>query len=779
MTLNRWLLLLAMVCTSGCATAGAGAGAAAPAAAAPTSATAGATTIVAVQPAAAPASPPCTIWQFLGVPGIAKGACSIVGCIQNRLGTLFPGLEAKPPLLAITDPANAQSSNPAVSAAAGAKADEDAAPQKVKAINYLGTIGCGGCYPEVQDALLAALDDCTEAVRFAAVSALRGTACGQCKVCRKKSCCSPKVMEKLYKVANDVDDTGCYKEPSPRVRRMARLAMGACGGGVPAPTSTPLEGPSEGPPGTAPTPPVPATPAPVVRATPPTKMAARQPAATRQPAAVSQPLPASQRPASLPLPAAELPPTGQPAVARSPVVVAAAPRRPQDAPDQPSAQPEVQQGAVASPSVATPTTPTDCGLPVASPPTVAAPPAEPSSESAQPQSDAEASTPPTEAPSPTVRPAETRRSDPVPPAHSPPAPSGPGVYKVPLPSVAQSAADTSNAPMAIATGIELLQPGADTSPADATAAAQHVAVQVPNSPSPRAPAAQQVVVNGRPAKAFSNQPMPVVVNSVRPTSPAGGPQAGAAGNPALPTMVNASPPTPPTVAERQARSTGPLTIFQTQAAARANVISNPFVGAVSATVANGAAGEHKEIALMSGNQSLPGDPRAAAATTQWANWQVDASRAAPGQAVAAAPMAGISEAQLLAYYRQNVANYCGPAEVRWVWIHLGFNSFAAKPDVYAAAAALRQAAVEGQLAEAMRKYPHTEIRRFTWTPADRLPSKSIAKALLQMQPGEVSVMMQSASGVEVVQLLEARTTTLSFEQVRARVQQDLLDAGRR
>jgi hypothetical protein len=114
-----------------------------------------------------------------------------------------------------------------------------------------------------------------------------------------------------------------------------------------------------------------------------------------------------------------------------------------------------------------------------------------------------------------------------------------------------------------------------------------------------------------------------------------------------------------------------------------------------------------------------------------------------------------------------------------VWIHLGFNSFAAKPDVYAAAAALRQAAVEGQLAEAMRKYPHTEIRRFTWTPADRLPSKSIAKALLQMQPGEVSVMMQSASGVEVVQLLEARTTTLSFEQVRARVQQDLLDAGRR
>ena len=190
-TLGPWWLL-ALVCLSGCSATGAGAGAGGAGGtspAAPTSANVGSTTVVALQPAA---SPPCSLWQFLGVPQAAQGVCKVTNCVRNQLGSLFPGLEATPALLAITDPANLQSSNPAVSSAAGVKADEDAAPQKVKAIKYLGTIGCSGCYPDVQDALLKALDDCTEEVRFAAVSGMRNTACGQCKVCRTKACCSPR-----------------------------------------------------------------------------------------------------------------------------------------------------------------------------------------------------------------------------------------------------------------------------------------------------------------------------------------------------------------------------------------------------------------------------------------------------------------------------------------------------------------------------------------------------------------------------------------------------------
>ena len=42
----------------------------------------------------------------------------------------------------IADPANLQSDNPAIKAAAKAKAEQDLAPQKIKAIKYLATVGC-------------------------------------------------------------------------------------------------------------------------------------------------------------------------------------------------------------------------------------------------------------------------------------------------------------------------------------------------------------------------------------------------------------------------------------------------------------------------------------------------------------------------------------------------------------------------------------------------------------------------------------------------------------
>jgi hypothetical protein len=139
----------------------------------------------------------------------------------------------------------AASSNPAEAAAAGAKADEDAAPQKIKAIRYLATLGCAGCYPGIEDALLESLDDCTEEVRYEAAKALRELSGKPCSTCKTKSCCSPKVLKKLDEVANKMEK-GCYKESSARVRREARLAMAGCGGSPPT-NETPKEGPSEGP----------------------------------------------------------------------------------------------------------------------------------------------------------------------------------------------------------------------------------------------------------------------------------------------------------------------------------------------------------------------------------------------------------------------------------------------------------------------------------------------------------------------------------------------------
>ena len=197
-----------------------------------------------------------TLPEFLGVKCLCNGVCGLVNNVRNCLGMAFPGLEATPPLLAITDPANmAADAPPAVQAAADIKAQEDQAAQKIKAIRYLATIGCAGCYPDVEDALISAMEDCTEAVRYEAVLAVRQTAGsgGCCCTCNSGACCSEKIQKKLKELAYEKEGC-CAGEPSARVRRQARIALAVCGPPVvydpaqPEPAEErPTEGPSEGP----------------------------------------------------------------------------------------------------------------------------------------------------------------------------------------------------------------------------------------------------------------------------------------------------------------------------------------------------------------------------------------------------------------------------------------------------------------------------------------------------------------------------------------------------
>ena len=234
------ICFIAMVSCAGCASVPP----AAPAPAPPTSAQAGATTIVAVAPPAA--APGMTLPQFLGLDVVFGGVRTVGQRVRNRLGTRFPGLEAKPPIKSITDPANlGPDARPAEKAAAEAKMEDDKAPQKAKAINYLASRGCGECYPDTEMAMLAALEDCSEDIRYAAVRGLRSVSGDACKCCRENSCCSEKLLKKLYEIAYERDDSGCFLESSARVRRNARLVICDCGG-VPSldADQTPMEGPT-------------------------------------------------------------------------------------------------------------------------------------------------------------------------------------------------------------------------------------------------------------------------------------------------------------------------------------------------------------------------------------------------------------------------------------------------------------------------------------------------------------------------------------------------------
>jgi hypothetical protein len=181
------------------------------------------------------AASPATIWNFLGIP---QGMHKIRDATVNRRGN-FPGLERKPPLKSIADPSNLESGVPAMEAAAKIKQAEDLKMQKIKAIKYLASIGCG-CYDKdktITNAMLASLEDCTEEVRLAAVEAIitaaEGKACGNC---HSNCCCGKELVEKLSEIAYERDDSGCFIEPSERVRQAAIRALAVC-----CPSRQPLE----------------------------------------------------------------------------------------------------------------------------------------------------------------------------------------------------------------------------------------------------------------------------------------------------------------------------------------------------------------------------------------------------------------------------------------------------------------------------------------------------------------------------------------------------------
>jgi hypothetical protein len=207
-------------------------------------------------PSRVAASEPATLWHFLGIPQAMK---HIHLQTVNRFGH-HPGLEPKPPLRAIADPANLTAgvtANPpagaaspagvalaslrnaeppdadpaleAVRKAAQIKQAEDMAPQKIKALRYLASIGCRD--PEVADALSKSMDiqhERVERVRYAAVQAIIDSAGDQCAHCNTDTCCTRELLETMAMLAFGRDGQGCWLEPSDRVREAMQEALQKC-----------------------------------------------------------------------------------------------------------------------------------------------------------------------------------------------------------------------------------------------------------------------------------------------------------------------------------------------------------------------------------------------------------------------------------------------------------------------------------------------------------------------------------------------------------------------
>ena len=243
--------------------------------------------MVAVCGCVAPMPPVPTLWDKLGVTGAYT---TIRDARLNKFGDK-PLKEWKPPKLRIADPKNLESPVPAIKVAAEVKQAEDLAEQKIKALKYLGLIGCG-CYDkdgEMKKAFLDALHDCTPCVRLAAIAALTTSAeecnkqalefkaqrencdprtfgrtprkkilCGRCNGggCNQcfdgyvdecgfcggggcgscggasgyacASCLGKDICKRLEEMAYKQNDDGCWLEPVPAVRSAAAALLGYC-----------------------------------------------------------------------------------------------------------------------------------------------------------------------------------------------------------------------------------------------------------------------------------------------------------------------------------------------------------------------------------------------------------------------------------------------------------------------------------------------------------------------------------------------------------------------
>lgn len=193
-----------------------------------------------------PAQPVTTVWQRLGIP---QAGVRLRDGLVNRRGN-FPGLERKPPVLKIADPANLDPEKPEMlQVAAKIKQDQDLQKQKIKALKYLAEIGCG-CYNKdgkVEAAFLEALDDCDPEIRKVAIKGL-SEAAGNCPECCRSGCEITCCTEKLYKKLQDIAfgvERGCYKEPSSEIRDAAKALLCKCPTPCPEDLLKPIDPPEE------------------------------------------------------------------------------------------------------------------------------------------------------------------------------------------------------------------------------------------------------------------------------------------------------------------------------------------------------------------------------------------------------------------------------------------------------------------------------------------------------------------------------------------------------
>ncbi len=170
---------------------------------------------------------PMTLPRYLGVDIVCERTALLARHTREKVAVFLPFAEPTSIAVPLSHPDNAMSPSPTIANVHKLKQQQAENGVKVKAVGVLATLGCAAD-PHVEEGLLAALDDPCADVRIAAVEAVLKSTRGCRNECQ--GCCSALIRVKLTAMVFERSINGCWAEPNPKARRLARLALDACGG---------------------------------------------------------------------------------------------------------------------------------------------------------------------------------------------------------------------------------------------------------------------------------------------------------------------------------------------------------------------------------------------------------------------------------------------------------------------------------------------------------------------------------------------------------------------
>ena len=170
---------------------------------------------------------PMTLPRFIGLDVLVHRTALLARHTREKAAAFVPALEPHALAIPLSHPDNANSPSPAVANVHKLKKAKAESQVKVKAVAALASFDCAS-NPHVEEGLLAALHDASTEVREAAVEAVWKSTRSCCNQCG--GCCSELIRMRLTEMVFLQDEQGCWLEPNSRTRRLARLALDACGG---------------------------------------------------------------------------------------------------------------------------------------------------------------------------------------------------------------------------------------------------------------------------------------------------------------------------------------------------------------------------------------------------------------------------------------------------------------------------------------------------------------------------------------------------------------------